>query len=243
MYGLLQSFRVGPGFHQSPLAHAKATQNFHEFQAGSDPLFHGPQLDNLHHVVPGVPLGAGPAYPRQQPANMRGAHDVQGRQWVDSFQAMNLGSGPSGVVMAPHTQAPQQMQPGPRMQPGRQLQASALVQHAMNIPITPFMAASPNFLMQQKMWDAHMANEAAMHGGLAQQQPEESINDEEFAKAMDEWIAANPIEETPAPASAPEVRSESPVHETTAHNPHDDTELARVAQCIQHLKTRTFKLL
>lgn len=232
-HGLLQSFRVGPRFHQSPLAHAKATQGFHEFQTGPDPLFHGPQPDNLHHAVPGVPLGAGPAYHHQQPANMMGAHDVQGRQWVDSFQAMNLGSG-HGATMAPQPQTPQQMQPGPQMQ------TSPPVQHAMNIPITPFMAASPNFLMQQKMWDAHMANEAAMHGGLApaqtnrtaaaQQQAEDSINDEEFAKAMDEWIAANPIEETPAAAPAPEVRSESPARETTAHSPNDDTELARVAQ-------------
>lgn len=78
-----------------------------------------------------------------------------------------------------------------------------------------------------------------MHGGLpnqmnrtgtAQQQTGESINDEEFAKAMDEWVAANPIEETPAAVPAPEVRSESPAREATAHNPNDDTELARVAQ-------------
>lgn len=160
---------------------------------------------------------------------MRGAHDAQGRQWVDSFQAMNLGPGPS-TAMAPHPQNAQQMRPGPQMQPGHQLQAPSPVQHAMNIPITPFMAASPNFLMQQKMWDAHMANEAAMHGGLAQQQTEESINDEEFAKAMDQWIAANPMEETAAPTPAPEVRSESPARETAAHSPEDDTELARVAQ-------------
>lgn len=226
-----ESFRVGPGFHQSPRAHAKATQNFHDFQTGPDPLsLNRIRPDDLRAGVIGHPPGAGPAF--HQPVNMRGAHIAQGRQWVDSFQAMHLGSGPS-TAMAPHQQTPQQMQSG------HQLQGSPPVQHAMNIPITPFMAASPNFLVQQKMWDAHMANEAAMHGGLpnqmnrsatAQQQTGESINDEEFAKAMDEWIAANPIEETPAAVPAPEVRSESPARETTAHNPNDDTELARVAQ-------------